>query len=102
MLVSDFTNRPRTNTYSSLNIFGPLVNDITLGVGLDETAGRSTHGTTHVSDEETTIGLGADLISNGAKKGPVAVRELGEVRVTGVPVKSSVLSLQQRQQTTTY
>lgn len=95
------------------------MDDVTLGVGLDETAWRGTQGASHVGDEETTIHcqfdcngcksfqfhlpfwLGADLISNGAEQGSVAVRELGMVWVAGVPVESSVLSLEQRQKTTT-
>lgn len=41
-------------TYSALNILRPLVDDVTLGVGLDQTAWRSTKGASHVGDEETT------------------------------------------------
>ena len=45
--------------------------------------------------------LCTNLVSNGAEQGSVAVRELGVVWVAGVPVESSVLSLEQRQKTTT-
>jgi len=42
------------NVESALDILGPLVDDVEVGISLDETAGRSTDGTTHVGDEETT------------------------------------------------
>lgn len=53
-----------------------------------------------IGDEEATLRLSADLIDDGAQNAPVAVRELGVVRVRGVKVKGSILSLQQRQKTT--
>lgn len=40
--------------YSALNILRPLVDDVALGVGLDETAWRGTQSASHVGDEETT------------------------------------------------
>jgi hypothetical protein len=79
------------NVEGSLNILGPFVDDVKIGIGLNETAGGSTHGRTHVGDEETTIGLSADLISNGPEDTAVTLEELGAVRIGGIEVESSVL-----------
>jgi hypothetical protein len=38
----------------AVNIFGPLVDNVALRVSLNEAAGGSTNGTTHIGDEETT------------------------------------------------
>jgi hypothetical protein len=46
----------------SVDIFGPLVDDIEVGVCLDEAARRSPDSGSHVGDEKATIGLCADLI----------------------------------------
>jgi hypothetical protein len=57
--------------------------------------------TAHVGDEESSIWLGADLISDGGEQGTVALLEGGPVRVGGVEVEGRVLGLQERQETTT-
>lgn len=56
--------------------------------------------TAHVGDEESSIWLGANLISNGGEQSTVALLEGGPVRVGGVEVEGRVLGLQQRQKTT--
>lgn len=91
----------RVKTYSALNILGPLVDDVATGIGLNQTSRRGTESTSHVGDEETTLGLSSDLIGNGGKQSAVAVREFGVVRIAGVEVEGSVLGLQERQKTTT-
>ena len=53
-----------------------------------------------MSDEEASLGLGTDLVHNGAQQSAVAVVELGGIRVRCVKVVRSVLGLQQGQQTT--
>lgn len=78
------------------------MDNVAVGVSLDQTSGRSTQGAAHVSDEEAALGLGADLIGDGAQQGAVAVAELGVVGVADVPVEGSVLGLQQRQQATAH
>lgn len=82
-------------------VLGVLRNDVEVLVGLDETTWGGTDGVTHVGDEETSIGLGADLISDGREHSTVALLELGPVRVGGVEVEGRVLGLQERQETTT-
>lgn len=89
------------NVEGALNIFGPLVDDVTSGVRLDEAAGRGADGATHVSDEEATLGLGADLVDNRAQQSAVAVRELGVVGIRHIKVESSVLRLEETEETAT-
>lgn len=79
------------NVEQAIDILGPLVDDVELRVGLDETAGGGPDSRTHVGDVETSIGLCADLVGNGREDGPVALLELGAVGVAGVEVESSVL-----------
>ena len=86
---------------SALGVLRPLVENVTLGVSLNETAGGGADSTAHVGDEEATLGLGSDLISDGAQQSAVAVAELGVVGVRGVEVVGSVLGLQERQEATT-
>lgn len=52
-------------------------------------------------ERDVPAGQGADLVSDGAQNGSVAVLELGVVRVGRVPVEGGVLRLEQRQETTT-
>lgn len=78
------------------------MNNVAVGIRLDKTARRSTQSTAHVGDEEATLGLGADLVRDGAQDGAVAVAELGVVGVADVPVESGVLGLQQRKQAATH
>lgn len=56
--------------------------------------------TAHVGDEESSIGLGANLISDGGEKSTVALLELGPVWVGGIEVEGRVLGLQERKETT--
>lgn len=56
--------------------------------------------TAHVGDEESSIWLGADLISDGREQSTVALLERGPVWVRGVEVVGRVLGLQERQETT--
>jgi hypothetical protein len=73
------------------NILGPLVNDVEVGIGLNEATGRSTDSRAHVGDEEATVGLGADLIGDGGEQSTVRLLELGLVWVRGVKVVCRVL-----------
>lgn len=86
------------NVKSTLNILRPLMDDIAIGISLDQATGRCTDSTAHVSDEETTVGLGADLINDGAENTAVAVVELGMVWVRSVEVESGVLGLEKRKE----
>lgn len=81
------------NVKSTLNILRPLMDDVTIGISLDQSAGRCTDGTAHVGDEETAVRLGADLIDDGTENTAVAVVELGMVWVRSVEVESGVLGL---------
>lgn len=73
------------------NIFRPLVDDVEVCIGLDETAWGSADCGTHVGDEEASIGLSADLIRDGREQCTVRLLELWLVGVGGVEVVSSVL-----------
>lgn len=74
------------------HIFRPLVDDVELSIGLDETAwGRADCGA-HVGDEEATIGLCADLIRDGREQSAVGLLELRLVGVGSVEVVGRVLS----------
>lgn len=79
------------NVECAFDIFGPLVDDVEIGIGLNETSRRSTNRGAHVGNEETAIGLGADLISDGGKDTTVALLELGGVWVACVEVVRSIL-----------
>lgn len=79
------------NVEGTLYILRPFVDDVKVGISLNETTGRSTHGRAHVSDEEASIGLSTDLVRNRSEDTPVALEELGAVWVGGVEVESSVL-----------
>jgi hypothetical protein len=87
------------NVECTLNILRPLVDDITVGISLDQATGRCTNGTAHVGDEETTVRLCADLIDDGAENTAVAVVKLGMVWVRSVEVEGSVLGLEKREKT---
>lgn len=73
------------NVERALDIFGPFVDDVEFGVGLDETAGGGANSscvkfvislvpyiyptgerklTSHVSDEEATVWLSTDFIND--------------------------------------
>lgn len=49
------------------NILGPLVDDVELGISLNEAAGRSTDGGAHVGDEKAAIRFGSNLIGDGGE-----------------------------------
>jgi hypothetical protein len=72
-------------------VFGPLVDDVEVGVCLDKTTGRGANRAAHVRDEETAIGFGAYLIGNGREDAAVGLLELGLVRVGCVEVVCGVL-----------
>lgn len=75
----------------TLHILRPFVNDVKVGISLNETTGGSTNGRTHVGDEESTIWLCPDFIRNGCKDTAVTLEELGPVRVRGIKVEASIL-----------
>lgn len=79
------------NVEGSLHILRPFVNDVKIGISLNETAGRSTNGRAHVGDEESTIWLCPDFIRNGCKDTAVTLEELGAVRVGGIKVEAGIL-----------
>lgn len=81
------------NVEQAVDVLGPLVDDVEVLVGLDETAGGGSNGRAHVGDVETAIGLCADLVGNGRQDGTVALLELGAVGVAGVEVEGSVLHM---------
>lgn len=66
--------------------------------GDDDSSERLTH--THVCEEKAPIGLGLDIVCNGRQKSSITLQELWLVDVADVEVKSSVLGLQQREETT--
>lgn len=80
------------NVEVALHILGPFVDDVKVGISLNETTGRGTHGGAHVGNEEASIRLSTDLIRNRPEDTPVAFEELGAVWVGGVEVESSVLT----------
>lgn len=80
----------------ALYIFRPLMNDVEVGIRLDQTARRGAHCRSHVSDVETSIRLRTDFIRNGAQKSTVALPELGTVGVGRVKVVCSVLIAEMR------
>lgn len=79
------------NVEGALHILGPFVDDVEIGISLNETTGRSTNGRAHVGDEKSTIWLCPDLIRNGCKDTAVTLQELGAVRVGGIEVEASIL-----------
>lgn len=79
------------NVEGAFHILRPFVNDVKVGISLNETTGRSTNGRAHVGDEESTIWLCPDLIRNGCKDTAVTLEELGAVRVGGIKVETSIL-----------
>lgn len=79
------------NVQGALQVFGPLVDDVKVLIGLDQTAGRGTQCRAHVGDVESSIRLRTDLVCDRGKKGTVALLELGAVGVGRVEVKRGVL-----------
>lgn len=77
----------------TLHIFGPLVDDIEVGICLDETSRTGAHRRAHVGDVEATVGLCTDFICDGAQQSTVALLELGAVGVGGIEVERRVLGL---------
>lgn len=73
------------------HIFGPLVDDVEVGIGLNETTRGCAYSRAHVGNEETTIGLSADLVRDGREESTVRLLELGLVGVGGVEVEGGVL-----------
>lgn len=76
------------------------MNNVTTSISLNKSARRSANSTAHVSDEESSLGLGSDLVRDGSEKGSVAVGELGVVGVRHVPVEGGVLGLEKGEETT--
>lgn len=85
----------------ALNILRPLMDDIKVFVGLDQTTRGGSQRGTHVGDVESTVRLRSDLVGDGGKNTTVALLELGAIRVGGVEVERRVLRLEQGQQSTT-
>jgi hypothetical protein len=83
------------------NVFGPLVNDIVVGIDLNETARGGADGRTHVGDQKATVGQSANLVGDGAEQTAVALLEDRLVWVGDIEEETSVLSLQQAEKTTT-
>ena len=79
------------NVEGALHILRPLVDDVKVGIGLNETARRGSHGRAHVSDEESSIGLSTDLICNRGEDSAVTLEELRTVGVRCVKVEPCVL-----------
>jgi hypothetical protein len=52
-------------------IFGPLMDDVEVGIGFNEAARRSADSGAHVGDEEASIGLCANLVGYGREEGAV-------------------------------
>jgi hypothetical protein len=75
----------------TIHILRPLVDDVEVGISFNQTTRGSSHGRAHVRDEETTVRLGTDFISDRRKNCTVALQELGTVWVGGIKVKPSVL-----------
>lgn len=74
---------------------GPLMDDVKVGIRLDQATRGCADGRTHVSDEETAVRLGTDLIGDGCQNSPVALQELGTVGVRRVEVVGCILSLEE-------
>lgn len=85
------------NVEVAFHILGPLVDDVEVLVGFNQTARGGAQGRAHVGDIETPIRLSTDFIRNGGKKSTIALLELGPVRVGRVEVKRSVLGCRMRQ-----
>lgn len=88
------------NVQQAGRVLRPLVDDVEVGIRLDQTAGRGADSRAHIGDVETTAGLGTDLIGDRGEDGPVALQEGRPVRVGRVEVEGSVLRLEKRQETT--
>lgn len=56
------------DTYNSFNIFRPLVDDVALCIGFNQTARTGANGGSHVRDEESTIKMSAKVESYSGKQ----------------------------------
>ena len=74
------------------------MDDVEVGIGLDEAARRCADRRAHVREKEAAVRLGDDVVGNGGQRGDVALQELGLVRVTDIEVEARVLGLQKREQ----
>ena len=75
----------------TLDILWPLVNDVKIGISLNETTGAGSNRRTHVGNKESAIRLSTDFIRNGRENSTVTLQELGTVGVGGIEVEPSVL-----------
>lgn len=76
---------------STLHVLRPLVDDIKVGICLDETSRRGAHCRAHIGDVEATVGLCTDFVRDGAQQGTVALLELRAVGVGGIEVERRIL-----------
>lgn len=58
------------------NIFWPLVDDVVVCVGFDETSWGCSDCRAHVGEEEASIRLGHDIVGDGCEKSSVTLQEL--------------------------
>lgn len=79
------------NVEGTLDVLGPLVDDVKIGISLNKTTGAGANGRTHVRDEESTIRLCPNLIRNRRENSTVTLQEFGTVRVGSIEVESGVL-----------
>lgn len=79
------------NVQGALNILRPLMNDVEVGIRLNQTTRRGTHCRAHVGDEKASVRLRTDLVCIGGQKPTVALLELGAIGVGSIEVVCSVL-----------
>lgn len=79
------------NVQRTRHRLGPFVDDVEVGIRLNQATGRGADGGAHVRDVEATVGLCADLIGDGGEDTPIALLERGAVGVGRVEVEGRVL-----------
>lgn len=79
------------NVKGALHVLGPLMDNVKVLIGLDQTAGGGTQCRAHVGYVESSVRLRTNLVCDGSEKGTVALLELGAVGVGRVEVEGSIL-----------
>lgn len=87
------------NAQEAWHILWPLMDNVVIGVCLDQPAWGGSSGGAHVCEEEATIRLGTDLIRDGCKSRNVRLCVGRVIDVGDIEVVPCVLEFEQRQQT---
>jgi hypothetical protein len=82
------------NIESAIDIFWPLMDDVVVGISLDEATWGCAGCRAHVSDEEPAIWLSDNFVRDRCECSTVALGELWIIWVGHIEIEAGVLSLE--------